>query len=378
MDFFDVAEIGGTRTTTTGYLVADVRVARTGIQQYAGVEVGRPDLDVVNVFRSEGEVFKRDTLRSFAGIPVTLDHPGALVDAATWREAAVGDVGDEIARDGEFIRVPMMLRDAQAIDAVKDGKRELSVGYTCDLKWTSGKTPDGQMFDAIQQDIRANHLAIVAAGRAGAECRIGDDAKKAAITGQGKKSMSELTTVIVDGYSIQVTDQGRQAIEKLQKALSDATDAQTAATETHDRELAKRDGEIADLKSKLTDAEAKILDDAALATAVDARSTLIAQARAILGDAKADFTGKAPAEIHRAVVARKMGDAATDGKSDAYVEVRFDDLAGRIGQKDAVAAAIADSTTTTSPTSVRELVADSRRKYVEARSMHNLLKQVEA
>ena len=45
--------------------------------------------------------------------------------------------------------------------------RELSCGYKLNLDETPGITPDGQHYDAIQRDIRYNHLAVVQRGRAG-------------------------------------------------------------------------------------------------------------------------------------------------------------------------------------------------------------------
>jgi hypothetical protein len=52
------------RRTREGFLVSDVRAARVGIQQYLGSEVGRPQMDVVRVFRPEGEVFHHDAMSS--------------------------------------------------------------------------------------------------------------------------------------------------------------------------------------------------------------------------------------------------------------------------------------------------------------------------
>lgn len=163
------------RRTSSGYLVAQARVARTGIQIYGGKEVGRPDMERVRVYRSEREVFGQDALRSFAHRPVTIDHPAEPVTADNWRTHAVGQTGDEILRDGKFIRVPLVLMDAAAIKRVEDGHRELSVGYTCDLKWEPGVTADGEQYDAVQTGIRANHLAIVKEARGGGDLRIGDN-----------------------------------------------------------------------------------------------------------------------------------------------------------------------------------------------------------
>ncbi len=75
----------------------------------------------------------------------------------------MGMTGDQVSRDGGFIRVPMILVDQWAIAAVRGGKRELSCGYSCDLRFEAGATPQGEVYDAIQSNIRGNHLAIVAA-----------------------------------------------------------------------------------------------------------------------------------------------------------------------------------------------------------------------
>ena len=170
----DRVTVGKWRRTTDGFLVTNARVARSGIQVYAGAEVGRPEMDEVRVYRPELEVFSGPTLRSFAHRPVTNNHPDVPVTSDNWRKYAVGQTGDEVMRDGQFVRVPMVLMDAEVIRAVEDGKRELSQGYTCDLKWGPGTTDDGQPYDAVQTQIRGNHTAIVKAARGGSSLRLGD------------------------------------------------------------------------------------------------------------------------------------------------------------------------------------------------------------
>ncbi|MGK9245521.1 DUF2213 domain-containing protein, partial [Inquilinus limosus] len=169
-----VALVGDRRTTQDGYLVAAARIARTGVQTYGGAEMGRPELASVRVWRPEEEVFAADAMASMAHRPVTLDHPAEPVTAANWKAHAVGQVGGEVARDGDYLRVPLVLMDRAAIDAVTAGKRQLSVGYSAEIDWTPGTTPAGEPYDAVQRRIRANHLAVVDAARAGPACRIGD------------------------------------------------------------------------------------------------------------------------------------------------------------------------------------------------------------
>ena len=155
MKFTDLAPIAGTRRTADGYLVADVRTARTGIQLYAGHEVGKPEMATVKVYRPEDQVFDKASLGSYAHKPVTSDHPDEAVTADNWKALSVGQIGDEVARDGEFVRIPLIVMDGATIGEIEGGKRELSAGYTCDLAWEPGPTPAGEKYDAIQKDIRS-------------------------------------------------------------------------------------------------------------------------------------------------------------------------------------------------------------------------------
>ena len=319
------AVLAGTRIREDGALIADVRIARTGIQLYRGSELGVKQ-DVVKVYRPGSEVFSEDTLRSAAHRPVTNDHPPELVDAGNWKKYAVGNTADEVSAEGISIRVPLMVSDAATIKDIENGKRELSAGYTCELDWTSGKTPGGESYDAIQKNIRLNHVAIVDAGRAGPDFRIGDGATKWGESpihpAPQKEKTMDVRNVVVDGLSVSTTDQGAQAIEKLvkergdaQKALSDANTSHHAALAAKDGDLAKKDAEIDSLKG------AAITSDA-IDVLVEARSALIGDAKLLFADVKT--TSKSNLDIKRDVVTHVFGADAAKDKSDAYVEARFD------------------------------------------------------
>lgn len=175
LSLYDAAPISTRRKTADGYLVAEARAARTGIQIYSGAEVGRPDLGVVRVMRPENEVFDRASIATYGTAPITVGHPPGGVTADTWKRFAVGHVGEGVVRDGEYVALPLILKDADAIRQLETGTRELSVGYNCSLSWTPGNA-NGETWDAVQQGIRVNHVALVPKGRAGAECRIADAA----------------------------------------------------------------------------------------------------------------------------------------------------------------------------------------------------------
>ena len=325
--FIEDAQLSGTRITKDGYLVASVLCARTGIQDYAGYEVGRPEMPIIRVYRPESAVFAKDSLATFVGKPTTNDHPPEMVTADNWKQYAVGAIGEEVLRDGEYIRVPITLMDASVIKAVQDGKREISMGYEMDLTWESGQTPDGHAYDAVMSNLRMNHLAIVDSGRAGSKARIGDSENKtlwgaSPLKTERKPPIMTTRKIVIDGITIETTDQGAEAIGKLQaekQAIADAKAADKAAHDaaiaTKDKELAAKDAEIAELKKS-------VLTDAEIDAKAQERAELIAKAKVLAKDA--DFTGKSNAEIMQIAVTAVRGADAVKDKSPAYIEAAFD------------------------------------------------------
>lgn len=290
-------------------MVASVLAARTGCQDYAGYEVGKPELARVTVYRPEAEVFNRDSMRSFAGAPVTIEHPKEAVTPANWRDHAVGDVStDDIVRDGEAVRVPFMLRDADAIAKVESGKREISMGYSCDLAFEDGVAPDGTPYQAVQRNIRINHLAIVDRARGGPTLRIGDQEKPTM-----KIKIGDADVDVTDGAAVAV------AVGTLNQKLNDAETkvgtltGENAALQTT---VETKDGEIAALNAKLADAT----DPAKVAARDAARRAVVDRARVLVPALVID--GKDDAAIRKEAVAAKLGDAAKD-MSDAAIEGAF-------------------------------------------------------
>ncbi|MCZ7974370.1 DUF2213 domain-containing protein [Agrobacterium salinitolerans] len=347
MQFTDAVTVSGTRRTADGYLIAEAKSVRTGIQLYSGDEVGKPSMPIVRVYRPADQVFADASLQSFTHAPVTMNHPDEAVTADNWKELAVGEVSTAAKKDGEWVHLPLILKDAKAISAVEDGKRELSAGYTCELVWGDGVTPDGQQFNATQTNIKINHLAIVDRARAGSQARIGDGASWGAAPfipdhNPKKETIMTLKTVTVDGIPVEVTDQGAVVISTLQTRLADANAKAEKAEAAHTAALAAKDAELAKKDAELDAMKAKVLSDADLDKRVQDRADLITVAKAIAKDVKTE--GLSDAAIRKAVVVAKIGDAAIAGKSEAYIDARFDHLVedAAKGASDPFAAVVKD------------------------------------
>lgn len=329
-DAAQVREIGN------GYISAMPRIARTGIQVYAGDELGIPEMHRVRVYRPESEVFHVDAAHTYTHLPLTLDHPRVPVDSSNWKKYAVGETGDEVLRDGNAVRVPMMLRDAKAIKAFRDGTKQLSVGYDCAMEWTDGVTDDGEPYDAIQRGIRANHLAVVTAARGGSSLSIGDGDDDL-IFDQGENNMNErllnVKTILVDGLEVQVLDSAAPVIQRTIKDLevknqtlldkfkkkeeddeddkeeSEKKDAALKAKDAtivaKDKELESKNGEIAALKTQLADAQ-KAASPQAVDAAARERATVIDKACTLMGT-RLKTDGMTVSEIRREVVGARIG-----------------------------------------------------------------------
>lgn len=174
MKFYTVAELGPSRKLTPeGFLLCEgVRLARTGTLLYGAGEVPiEPGPDgMVRIERHEAEVFRPETLASINGKPFVDDHPDDDVTPATWRKVACGTILNPRRGTGTedvFLLGDILVTEPDAIAAIDEGKREISLGY--DAAYHQLEPGLG-----LQRNIIVNHAALVDKGRCGPACAIGD------------------------------------------------------------------------------------------------------------------------------------------------------------------------------------------------------------
>lgn len=313
--------------TDEGFLKVPARISRTGIQEYLAVEMGLTDrdpTDIIRVYRPEEEVFTDESLQSFANKPVTNNHPPELVNPSNSKQFSVGMSGPEVTRDGMFAKTVLHVTDGEAIKNIESGKVELSNGYTADIEWTSGVTPDGEQYDAIQRNIKGNHIAIVERGRAGPACRVADNLP----TTGDKVIMAKIT---IDGVDFEVSDQAAQAVGKLQARLKDAEmetqekDEELKKKEEDQEEMAKEAKKTEDsLKAQLDDAKSKIPTADTLDKLVTDRTAVVDTVRKVMPEI--EWEGKDADTLRREVVAAKCPNIQLDSVSSDYINARFDML----------------------------------------------------
>jgi hypothetical protein len=133
-------------------------------------EYTNPDGTIRRELRLPEHVFAPESLASYKGKPIILTHSAGLVTSENAPDEVIDAMLSEGIRDGEAgvapgsVRAEIVIHDTEAMKA--SGLKELSLGYNLTLDETHGEWKptvgsEQQPYDAIQTDIRINHLALV-------------------------------------------------------------------------------------------------------------------------------------------------------------------------------------------------------------------------
>lgn len=220
----DSIPAGSTYFNEQGFLHDTPIVTSTGIFEYA-----LPDGGVRRELRLPEHVFDKESLASYVGKPVIITHNAGSIDKNNVMKEIVGTILSEGYQDGNDVRCKIVIHD---IDKVKKMPyRELSLGYSLDLIEEPGEW-NGEHYDAIQTNIRINHLAIVESARAGDQAHLNLDGKKIELDDidktqeGGNKSMQN---GIIHADSIDMTPEELIEAIKSYKASKTGTPAEGTA-----------------------------------------------------------------------------------------------------------------------------------------------------
>lgn len=299
---YDRVEIKATKTPE-GFIKDSPVIGRTGLMTYYNHD-GSKRIE----YRPPEEAFNADSLASLLGKPITIGHK-AMVNAGNAAQVQpIGTVLTGGRQDGNDIVADVVIYD------LPTAARELSCGYQLDLDETPGTTPDGKHYDAIQRNIRYNHVAVVPRGRAGV-ARLNMDGDQ--VDDEGGNQNMNMTKVRTDsGIEYDAAPEVKVYLEKL---LQERKDEQAKV----DKLQAKYDAVLNDLdKAKKDHRDAMEKQKAQFDEAVKARVAMLQTAEKH-GIEKADeMTDK---DIKIAIIQKVRGDSFNlDGKSDEYINAAFD------------------------------------------------------
>lgn len=220
--------------TPEGFLIChDVPINRTGKQQYLRREIGLEGDGLVTVIRDEDEVFSAAAMASFEGKPVTQDHPPCAVEPHNYGMYTKGhaqNVHRGTGEDSDMSMADLFINDPDLIRAIKGGMREVSCGYECE--YVPGN--DGRIH---QRQIRGNHVAVVAAGRAGHRVSIKDSKPESEIKERNEtmknekpqKKPSMLSRFFMGWAADKDPEEAASALDELLDEPEEKKDAEPAA-----------------------------------------------------------------------------------------------------------------------------------------------------
>lgn len=342
------------KRTPQGYVITTATITRAGPIDYYGHELGLTGSDAnkkITVVRTLDELSKPETLASFNGLPFTITHPDdGEVTAADHKYKASGHIANTRIQGGEVV-CDVYLTDAAAIETLeKTGIREVSVGYEpAELEERGGKL--------YHINIRGNHVAGVAEGRYGPQCKLNDkkgkpmfktltdalsflkgkklkDAEGASLTPEEIVGMISALEKALEDLNGQGTDeaaaQAQQVLSQLSELKSQLegmtvsppvdADPEASAGDDKDAKITALETENADLKEKVKELEEEL---ASLKAGSEAESTLT--------DARARFPkvnfndAKSARDVRTAVLlsTRAFNDAQVKAMTDSEVRAAY-------------------------------------------------------
>jgi len=169
-------------------------LSKEGVFQYGGATLAAAGCDadpsrMYKVYRPASELSAQECIDSFKLLPWIDDHamlgdkPGMI---PAEQKGVQGVIGEDVFFEDGYLFGNIKVFSETLADNIDAGKKDLSAGYRCNYRMESGIF-NGEEYDAIQFDIRGNHLALVAEGRMGKEVSVLDHSEILTITIDSKE-----------------------------------------------------------------------------------------------------------------------------------------------------------------------------------------------
>ena len=314
------------------FLHDSAHVTASGVFPYADGKGG-----VRMEWRPQEEIESPLFLDSLQGVPLTWLHPK---NTKTAPASIIGMVKSKGLVEDTGVRSEVVVYETDEV--TKTTARGLSLGFTCDLIEQSGLTPEGVKYDAIQRNLRADHLAVVPNPRVKtARLNLDNDD-----TGKPKMPSVRLDSGIEYEAAAEVIHELTTIKTNLQKEAARA-DSAVATAETATRKVAELETQLTQVKA---DAKTEAFE------AAKARVKLEEVATGLKVTVKADSSDD---DLRCAVVKAVRGDSfPLEGKSSAYIEAAYE-------------LAVIDSAKTTSQARNVTLHGDSRDTNQRTETQHS-------
>ncbi len=369
---YDTGTIEGV-ASDGGFLRARVHIARDGVFPYL-----HPDGRLVMEAKLPEDIFSEFTIQTARGVPVTDGHPPltdnrGMVTPSNYSKYVKGAIGDSITVSDGFLTGTETIFDAALMGELEMGRKlEVSIGFQTDIEPVSGEYR-GERYDAVQRNIRINHVAHVEAGRAGESVRAYLDAaipgdvtiavmqindqnrRHSTMSGKQERKAVHDDGTILEGmkrffalFALPRSRGDADELEAAKEALEQAKEEIVAAPEPKDEKQAGADAQIVEaLKAQISALQALLeektrlleqaLAPAVMDAAINARIDLIDLAKSAIPDFKHD--GLSARDIKLAVIEKVLpfkSDVKLDSLDNVRIDAQFEAAASLAREKAAI------------------------------------------
>lgn len=333
--------------TDEGFLTATASIARVGIQEYLGHELGKKgDNNVYKVLRPV-EVVK-DSAKSFVNKSITVGHQG-LITIKNAHKLARGFVSDAHFDDATgWIKASECINHPDGIDAFHNGYRWHSCGYQASINWEPGEWVDelgvmgepgtSYQYDASFTKIKGNHNALVKDPRAGDNATfdegisINKDSSGVSMTKKYEIRLPDNALLMLDGENAADISKAftelQSKTQELNKAVLDSNskiqelESQLKALESEKDGLS---GQLEGLKS--------VADSAPKTESATERAEWFGVYDSVRSLVKDEPFTKSIEDLKIAGIKSVNPNVVLDGKSAEFISGMFESIKDRLGGK---------------------------------------------
>ena len=322
----DRSPLNQTIKLDNGFLKVPITATRTGIFVYK-----KPDGGSFKELRLPNEVFNDDSMDSLRGVPITNRHPTEMINSKNAKELTKGFSSDMVTRNDDKLETHATITHEDLIQELEANTslREVSCGYELNLDFTPG-VYKGERYDAVQRNIRYNHIAVVDKGRAGSSSRIhmdGDELEfDRVINLDSLEDDCMKTKIKIKGVEYEVSESAAQAIQSRIDSLEASATSQDKDLSGLREDATKKQAKIDALEADLENAKESKLDDEKIRSIVNARVALVKTAAAFCKDSIEDVDKKSDRDLMIAIIKSESEKFDAEGKEDSYLQARVDHM----------------------------------------------------
>lgn len=280
----------------------------TAVISSAVISTYNKDGVISKEFKHPDHLFSKETMKSATLTPITNEHPDLVYDSKgkvnsrNYKKLTIGTTGESVERVGDDLVVNFRIKDSKAIEDIKGGKTGVSIGYTSNVVKERG-TYKGKEYDAINTNIRINHLALTAHPRV-ENARLNLDSSKE------DDHLNNLNNNMTDKQQVDNSEEYKKTLTELQAK--------------YDTLQARYDSISSELESYKTEELTQQNNDS-LAETVKERVNTIMEAKEYLKDKSLEaLLLLSPIEIKKLVLTEAFNVDSEQLKDDVYTMARYD------------------------------------------------------